>query len=66
MKTALVCIARDEDNYIDEWINYNLKIVFDKIFVFANEMDFHNHNHNEIEDTAARDFYFSPAPTDKN
>jgi len=64
MRTALVCIARDEDNYIDEWINYNLKIVFDKIFVFANEMDFHNHN--EIEDTAARDFYFSPAPTDKN
>ena len=44
MKTALVCIARDEDNYIDEWIDYNLKIGFDKIFVFANEWEYLSSN----------------------
>jgi hypothetical protein len=34
MKVALTCIARDEDNYIEEWANYNLKLGFDDIFIY--------------------------------
>lgn len=40
MKTALVCIARNEDRYIDEWIQYHLKLGFDKIFVFADRWQY--------------------------
>lgn len=36
MKIALVCIAKNEDNYIDEWCNYHLKLGFDKIFIYQN------------------------------
>jgi hypothetical protein len=36
MKVALTCIAKDEDNYIEEWINYNLKLGFDDIFIYQN------------------------------
>lgn len=36
MKVALVCIARDEDNYIQEWIDYHLKLGFDDVYVYAN------------------------------
>jgi hypothetical protein len=36
MKVALVCIAKLEDNYIDEWIDYHLKLGFDDIFVYEN------------------------------
>jgi hypothetical protein len=36
MKIALVCIAKDEDNYIEEWINYHFKLGFDKIFIYEN------------------------------
>lgn len=34
MNAALVCIARGEDNYIEEWVEYNLKIGFEKIFIY--------------------------------
>ena len=37
MRTALVCIAKDEDHYIDEWIEYHLKIGFDDIFIYQND-----------------------------
>jgi hypothetical protein len=37
IKTALVCIAKNEDNYIEEWINYNLKLGFDTVFVYQND-----------------------------
>ena len=37
MKTALVCIAKNEDHYIDEWLGYHLKLGFDKIFVYQND-----------------------------
>lgn len=40
MKTALVCIAKNEDHYIDEWIAYNLKLGFDHIFIYANDWFF--------------------------
>lgn len=34
---ALVCIAKNEDHYIDEWIQYHLKLGFFKIFVYQND-----------------------------
>ncbi len=37
MKSALVCIAKNEDLYIEEWITYNLKLGFDHIFIFEND-----------------------------
>jgi len=36
MKIALVCIAKNEDNYIKEWIRYHKKLKFDDIFIFEN------------------------------
>lgn len=44
MKTALVCIAKNEDNYIFEWIEYHLKLGFDNIFIYANDWDFISKN----------------------
>lgn len=37
MKIALVCIAKNEDNYIEEWVEYNLKLGFDTIFMYEND-----------------------------
>jgi hypothetical protein len=37
MKIALVCIAKNEDHYIDEWINYHKKLGFDDIFIYQND-----------------------------
>ena len=34
---ALVCIAKNEDRYIDEWIDYHKKLGFDEIFVYQND-----------------------------
>ena len=39
MRTALVCIAKNEDNYIEEWVNYHIKLGFDKIFIYENDWD---------------------------
>jgi hypothetical protein len=36
MKVALACIAKDEDNYIEEWLKYNFKLGFDDIFIYQN------------------------------
>lgn len=60
MKVALVCIAKDEDNYIKEWVEYYLKLGFDDIFMYQNnyrcsynnekliKIDFDvNHNHRQ-------------------
>lgn len=48
LKVALVCIAKDEDNYIEEWINYHLKLGFDKIVIYANDWNYNNNNKNVI------------------
>lgn len=40
MKVALVCVAKNEDLYIQEWIDYNLKLGFDDIIIFQHEWDF--------------------------
>lgn len=34
MKTAIVCIAKNEDNYIDEWLKYHAKLGFDYAYVY--------------------------------
>lgn len=36
MRCALVCIAKDEDDYIREWADYHLKIGFDDIYILQN------------------------------
>jgi hypothetical protein len=36
MKSALVCIAKNEDCYIDEWLKYHLKLGFNTVFVYQN------------------------------
>jgi hypothetical protein len=40
MKAALVCIAKNEDNYILEWIAYHQKLGFDSIFIYQNNWQF--------------------------
>jgi Glycosyltransferase family 92 len=37
MKVALVCVAKNEDTYIQEWINYNKKLGFDDIVIYQND-----------------------------
>ena len=37
MKCTICCIARGEDNYIDQWIQYHLKLGFDDIYVHCND-----------------------------
>lgn len=37
MNVALTCIAKNEDFYINEWIDYNLKLGFNKIFIYEND-----------------------------
>lgn len=40
MKVALICIAKNEDLYLQEWINYNLKLGFDCIHIYQNDWRF--------------------------
>lgn len=37
MKVALVCIAKMEDLYINEWLLYNKKLGFDDIIIYEND-----------------------------
>lgn len=37
MKIALVCIAKNEENYIKEWVTYHKKLGFDDIFIYQND-----------------------------
>ena len=41
MKVALVAIAKDEDNYIDEWIRYYFRLGVDDIFIYQNNWRCH-------------------------
>lgn len=36
MKVVLVCIAKNEDYYLDEWLEYNYKLGFDRIIMYEN------------------------------
>jgi hypothetical protein len=49
MKVALVCIAKNEDNYIDEWVNYHLKMGFDDVFIYQNDWNCKVSNPNVIK-----------------
>lgn len=37
MKTAIICIAKNEDAYITEWCTYHLKLGFSHIFIYEND-----------------------------
>ncbi len=39
-KVALVCIAKNEDNYLDEWIDYHTMLGVDGVFVYQNDWRF--------------------------
>jgi len=41
-KISLVCFAKDEDLYLQEWIDYHLKLNFDDIHIFQNNWRFNN------------------------
>ncbi len=36
MKIVLVCIAKDENQYFDEWIRHHLKVGFDNVIIYDN------------------------------
>jgi hypothetical protein len=37
LRTCVVCIAKNEDRTIQEWLDYNIKLGFDKIFIYQND-----------------------------
>lgn len=45
-KVALICIAKDEDLYLQEWIDFNLKLGFDSIHIYQNDWRFLNKKEN--------------------
>jgi hypothetical protein len=44
MKVAIVCIAKNEDLYLEEWVNYHLKLGFDRIYIYMNNWRTNYHN----------------------
>lgn len=46
MKTTIVCIAKNEDKYIDEWIDYNIKLGFDNIILYQNNWRYNSNRPN--------------------
>lgn len=36
---VICCIARDEELYIEEWITYHLKLGFNRVYVYDNNLD---------------------------
>lgn len=39
MRVAIICIAKNEDQYIEEWSNYHLKLGFDDIIIYQNNWE---------------------------
>ena len=39
LKSVLVCVAKWEDYYLDEWLEYNHKLGFDHIIMYMNDWD---------------------------
>jgi hypothetical protein len=37
MRIVLVCIAKNEEKYIQEWIDYHFKLGFDSIYIYEND-----------------------------
>lgn len=48
MRTALVCIANNEDDYIEDWIDYHHKLGYDDIFVFMNDWRYRSPDKNSF------------------
>lgn len=46
-KTALVAIAKDEDNYLKEWVDYHLNLGFDEIYIYQNDWKYKNGDIND-------------------
>lgn len=40
LRVVICAIARNEENYIDEWIDYHLNLGIDSIFVYGNDWEF--------------------------
>jgi len=49
MKIAIVCIAKNEELYIQEWINYHLKLGFDDVFIYQNNWRWTHEQENVIK-----------------
>lgn len=49
MRISLVCIGKNEDNYIQEWVEYHLKLGFDSIFLYENDWECKYSNTNLIK-----------------
>lgn len=47
MKSCILTVIKDEQEYLDEWINYHLKLGIDHIFIIE---DFDSDSHKEITD----------------
>jgi hypothetical protein len=47
-KITLVCIAKDEDLYLQDWIDYHLKLGFDDIHIYQNEWRFQTNKENPL------------------
>ena len=43
MRTAIACMAKNEDLYIKEWVDYHLALGFDKVIVVANDWEYTPH-----------------------
>jgi hypothetical protein len=37
MRVSLVCVAKNEDRYVEEWVDYHTKIGFDEIVMYQND-----------------------------
>ena len=43
-RIALVCIAKNEDDYLEEWIMYHLALGVDRVFVYENDWRWSGYN----------------------
>ena len=41
-KIILCCIAKNEDEYIQEWLDYHFKLGFEHIVIYANDWNYYN------------------------
>lgn len=41
MRAVIVCVAKNEERYIREWVDYHLKLGFDHIYVYKNDWGYH-------------------------
>jgi len=48
MKVCIICISKNEDNYINEWINYHLNLGFDNIIICNNDNEYKEINIDKV------------------